>query len=713
MRDITIPGLDMSQFKNAFVDSDNKIPEINDPNIDVSQFSNAFVEAPQATGTNPPQENSQPSFMEQMTTLANDTIRTPYQFARGAARSVGDLKDMGLKALAYGGKGLLRGLNAPQHLQEGANAMVREADNSHAGEQIGEMVDKNTGGRSVPNTTSGKIAETMGEFSVLPAAKTPKALLGAAGASTAIHATPKMAEEGTLSSMGEDVLKAVAGDALARKTLQPDTAKKLLDIAKHPIENTMARLFATGAKPNKEAIELAKEAGVTLPFNVQMDGKANNLLANTVFKSVFANKAWKEVLQNADKDMKTNFMDALDIGSKNIIGKEAASLEFKKELQAVKEAKEARRQELYAKAYEQPQQPETPHHLIQALDTLNNKLHSDISGTKKSFVKKKVLEIVKNLGLGSDNKKSNAIPIKDLSELGDEAVDRIYKAFQKSGFKKEKPIELSRLDQLRQDLGEITDYGTKPGVVKLLGSLTKAITKDVESSGSREFVNAWNEARNFHKAEIAETVRTDLAQSLLNGQFPKEAYSFMQSPRHVRELSRLVGNSPKAKEVMRDLKNVKLQEIMADKVLSNEGSKISYANLATLFEKKSGNQELFKELMGAANYQKMQKLSKISQAIVKSGVDLSNPSGSAVIAKDLVLIASLASPAAGAAVKTIASINLVSKAATNPKTLDRALKFAEQKMKAPQKDRKGSLLTGAMRSGLLNIPNMKENRDEN
>ena len=144
------------------------------------------------------------------------------QVARGAASTYGGLLDL-----------LGNAVTAPA--QEFVHAHMpskeREPEDKPYAEKAAELVDKLVGEKDLtPTDKTGKFLQGVGQFMApLPipgsggyinAAKTGIGALAkhlgkesaiAGGASAAINLTPKLAEEGTLASVAEDVGKAIAG----------------------------------------------------------------------------------------------------------------------------------------------------------------------------------------------------------------------------------------------------------------------------------------------------------------------------------------------------------------------------------------------------------------------------------------------------------------------------------------------------------------------
>jgi len=660
------------------------------PSVDWDQYA---IESPQPI---PPETSD---LAKKNSAESPTTLNTAARLVKGAVTGLAGLGDLGTQAVAgipnlIGGAAELVGANQLAQSQYNLRDQINQG--ATLAERTGQGIDNLTEGtaldtKAIPGDTVGDIAETAGEF-ITPGGlftkgmKAAKGLgkltraeqignvAGSAGAATALN-TERLTQEGTPQALAEDILKAMFGDVVGRKALSPEMAKGLMRLAKNPVQEALGHGFAAAANPEKELARIAREEGINVPLNVLVRSKGNSFLANNMFESIFASKAWKENLKHLNDDMMAGVKNALDDVSPKLLGKDAASEAFRTELKAVSSELEKLRMDKYAKATEllKPTDRIKPIHTMEALSDIEKK----VTAPSPSPAQKAVLQEIKTLrkAWGLEEAPRKGVKLSDIAPpLREKAANKI-KAISASSSSEIPVTEMisQRSATLGKGVGDDLPYGVRAWFDKM----ASAMEKDIATTNNPEFLQAFRQAQTFFATDIAGRVRTDLSKSLQSGTFPKEAYAFMDSPRHVKELQRLVGESPKGIEIMQDLKRAKLQEVLHDKVVT--GDTLSAANLATLFEKRSIQQPMLKELLGSS-YDKMRKLSKLARGLQQAGADFTNTSKTAVVGKEMAALLSLFNPTK--ALKTlpvVATLKGLSKAMTNPKIIDRALEIAEKR----------------------------------
>jgi hypothetical protein len=454
-------------------------------------------------------------------------------------------------------------------------------------------------------------------------------------------------------------------------------------------EETVGRALSLLAKPNENVLKAAKDLGVDIPFNVKLDSYISNFLANSVFKSIFSSEKYKKGIQAADQKMIDLIKDKIESIAPENIGKETASRDYFQKLKQEEAEISSKANKLYDKTreYLTSNDKVVPTHTLDTIKELKGKLSADVPSSDMKFVLKRLAELSEAWGLGSQKLKID-------ERLGKNAQEEINKYLESL---KSVPSEISldKLIQQRSAFMRDIQYGEEArGAKGFMTSLISALDKDISSTKNKEFLNNWRAANSFYKQEIADRVRSDFAESLYKGQMPKEAFNYMTSPQNINELSRILGTSPAAKQVMQSLKRAKAEEYIHDALKVGEGG-ISYAKLAQMFENKSRHKPLLKALMGEHSFEDMNKLAKISQQFIKSGKQAANPSGTALAQEDFKRIGNMMYGILGIGVgtgqllgtaATTAGINLLSRLAANQKYTDAAAKFALARQQNKLKD---------------------------
>ena len=183
-----------------------------------------------------------------------------------------------------------------------------------------------------------------------------------------------------------------------------------------------------------------------------------------------------------------------------------------------------------------------------------------------------------------------------------------------------KEVPLKKMVAQKSSFMDIFGHGKFEDSRNLGGILIKGMDESISSTKNKKFLGKYRIANDYYKNEEIGRIRSDVGKALLKGTLPKQAYDYMDSPARINEMSRILGPSPAAQQIVQGLKRAKLEEVIKDKVFTADGN-LSYANLANLFSKNEGNQELFQSLLGKKSYDKLEELADVSRAHVKSGKD--------------------------------------------------------------------------------------------
>jgi hypothetical protein len=434
-------------------------------------------------------------------------------------------------------------------------------------------------------------------------------------------------------------------------------------------EETIPYLLSIGAKPNEQMIQNAKKLGIEPPSHVQLDSKLSSFLNNSYLKSIFSSQQYQDTIKNADQKMINSVIDKINSVNPNVLEKESASKLYRESLSEEAKKIDKHANELYdnARKFLSPQDKVKPNHTLNMIKELKSKLSATVPSSDMKFVLKRLSELSSGWGLTP----------KGLKAIEKEYPPEVYSKYLESLKTTAPEIPLDQLIQQRSAFMRDIKYGAEArGAKGFMNSLISSLDKDIASSSNKEFINNWREANKFYKNEVSDRIRTDFAESLRKNEMPKEAYAYMSTPQHINELQRILGSSPASKQVMNALKRSKLQEVVLDRVTNADGS-MSYANLANLFNKKSTQQGMLKSLLGDNNYKDLSEIAEIAATYNKVGKQYANPSGSALTKQDFDRIGNAMTFFIGAGTLGIVNPYMVSKIVSNPKYIDKAVKFAK------------------------------------
>jgi len=427
----------------------------------------------------------------------------------------------------------------------------------------------------------------------------------------------------------------LTAEQLARQAAKQSQKESLEKIGNpNKTQRVIGKILSKTVKKDEgweELIKSAKEEGVDLPFNVALGGgKFKNLLANNIFKSMFTSKSYNAVITNADRSMVNGLKEVIEsvhpFPSLRGEASESARNFLKNESEAV--LKEQRQLYDYAESLIKPEDKVSIAPFIKRADKILTSMSDSPSGARAT-VYNKILDIYDKWGLLSKKDKKVADELASYVGTMDGREVRIPQEILEKALaigqskKSDAQILASRVENLRKDWNQLYDPA-KQDFSKMFGSLTKGLKESLETSPNKDYTSALFSADKFHEMNVANRIKTDMAQSLMNGEVPKEAFQYMDTPQRVKQLSHIMGDSPQAKEVMQSLKRAKLNEILYEKAVDgqsailNESGHIKYGALASSLIK-SHNIELVKELLDPAAFQQLQRLAKISKGFFESG----------------------------------------------------------------------------------------------
>jgi hypothetical protein len=587
-------------------------------------------------------------------------------------------------------------------------------------EQVSKMAGRDLTPR--PEDTVGQFAHKTGQFLAPPyfgagkATKEGAKALGkfiskeagmATGAAGALTLTPSLTEEGTGGRSIEDLAKIFLGSKVPGSTakfgkfITSEASKgNLIGALKEGTMKGTAKALSSLSKPSEKVFEAAKKYGINLPANVGMDNPVLNFLHNNVYKSIFTNKVYKKVGEEANNAMMKQVKGSIDkLGSIGVQPK-TASDNFSTYLKNEKEAAQEKVSELYnnSKSLLKPDDVVIPANTNTSLDFINNELSKS---PYLSDASKKVLNIVNNTAHNMGLINNQAFKINnqsiDLGKFGGEQAKSLL-----ASLKSTKPQNVEKLIALRSNLMETLNYSPEvKGRKGLLKGLVSSIDKDIDTVNNKEFLDSWRGANKFKKDVEVGLYQSDMANSLLSGKAPREAFNQMDTIQGIRDIEKIANETSKGRELFHDLKAAKAREILGSAIQGSlETGDLKHGQFAKIFT--PGNetqQELLKELIGKEEFKKLSEIAEISESFSRSGRDLLNTSGTAIAAADINKVEKIVLGALGfvtlsnpslllGAGAHAGSINLSSKLLSNQKFVAELRKYALERQRGNEKHAK-------------------------
>lgn len=653
--------------------------------------------------------------------IVNTYIAAPVLNAVGGGA---ELAAKGISSISPGAEELL---NEAAQKAYGARDFYQK---SNLAGNVSEAFNEAAGKDITPQDTTGKILNAAGEFSfplsnVVKGAKTTGQVLGAIGkhlgvagaGGAALEGTKdyRLTEEGTTGRIVEDFLTTLTGMAAGDKGLSAAKQKivnstenileKVLNKADRTapknasseevggIRKGVAKALSLGANPNLEVNAAARAEGIDLPFEVALGGKIQKFMANTGLKSLFVTKAYNNVIENADRDMINAVKNKINEINPVQLDGELSSINALEHLKSEKASIKSEVNELYDKASSLLKETDNakPVNTYEAMNDILPKISPASPSKDMQFVASRISRIGKEWGFLPDLTKFEDSP---------ELIRKIKDAWGKGDGLRDIPAsEINiQLQALKNDLKYEKDI---PGVKNLLNGFISAMEKDLNSIPNKEFLEARSAANKYFKENEADRIRTTISESILKGEAPTQAFTYMQSAPEIRELKRIMGDSEAANQIITSLKRAKLEQILVSNIMDSSGT-ITYSKLSNMFNKAPEKQALLKELLGD-QYAGMKELAKISQGFVTAGKEFGNPSKTTLSSRDingikdlLTVLGNTAATVAGSTalhgvgagmVIEPLGIKVLSRIVADRKIINTAIKYAEAAQKRKQKDK--------------------------
>jgi len=442
-------------------------------------------------------------------------------------------------------------------------------------------------------------------------------------------------------ALGKTVAESVTqAEKMAMRQAEKEATKEF-----NPLHKAGGKILSVGSKVDEQLVKDARAEGIRLPYNVYLNNPFHNILVNNVFKSIFTSRVFRNVLKEADEGMVNGLKQTLEgVHPEHVLRGEASDT-ARTFLHAEKEAVQKQGKELYdySDSLIEPTDKVSIKPFIEKADKILTTMSDSPSGARAT-VYNKILDIYDKWGLLSKEEKkvadelSSFVGVMDGREvkIPQEVLDKVSDIGRAK--KQDMHILASKVENQRKDWNQLYNP-LKNDFSRMFGVLTHGLKDSLKTSTNKKYIEALFSADKFHELNVANRVKSDIANSLMNGQIPKEAIHYMDTPLRVQELGKVLGDSPKAQEIFQSLKRAKLQEVLMDKAVDGssiitEKGQIRYGALANSI--KSHNAELMMELLGKEQFHRVRRLANIADSLSRSGREIgTNTSMTSIASSDL------------------------------------------------------------------------------
>lgn len=202
-------------------------------------------------------------------------------------------------------------------------------------------------------------------------------------------------------------------------------------------------------------------------------------------------------------------------------------------------------------------------------------------------------------------------------------------------------------DLINNKLGiqDIINYEAQGGAKKLLKSLVYEIDQSIMSyeANNEKFGKLYPKAKKEAQNHI-KTFRNKNIDQILKSEDPSSILNKLNSTQGIRDVGKALGEYSEGKALFNDLKRYKLDQLIGDNLIDGVTKQAKLGTFSKLLEK-GKNREIVKELLGATEFNRLQKLQSNAGQLSNSANKFFNSSQSATTALDAAAIMTLFSQA--------------------------------------------------------------------
>lgn len=484
-------------------------------------------------------------------------------------------------------------------------------------QEVGEGIDKVTGGYTTPQGKEERITRQGGEFvgaAAFPIGTAPKAAeLVGAGVGGLLAGGAREAGAGPLAELGIAIGGTLVGGAGARGAQAlPKIAK---NVAEEGIKPSAAKFVSNipflKVKPDqirKDVVKAAKELDLDLPLSAIADNPTLQMLETTLAESALSGNALKTARENLAKEYVQKFKSTIEKVSETAFENRAeAGTAIKNALETAQSSGRETITGLY----------ETALNLIPEADTIKT---PGLLGKTRSIIKR----LEKTLRPSIEESRTLSI----LKEIEGGLVDS------KGNLK---PINADRLVGFKRSLNDTIDFEAQGGSKKLLKAVLGDVKKEINNYGKQnpEFFNAYRLAEDSF-AQFSEAFRNKEISNALKQQTPESLLNLGSQPSKIQKLEEALRYLPEevSQKALNDFRRAKLEELLTNQFIMEKDAGVKYQTASNVFNDPKRRQ-LIRSIAGEETYQDLKRLSTVADGITKGFKRFANASGSGVRAVDI------------------------------------------------------------------------------
>lgn len=202
-------------------------------------------------------------------------------------------------------------------------------------------------------------------------------------------------------------------------------------------------------------------------------------------------------------------------------------------------------------------------------------------------------------------------------------------------------IKLSPVKDLVNDkiaLNDIINYEVQGGTKQHLKRIVKELDKAILSHGKQNPSFAKNYyIANKKFSEHAKKFRNRSMTSFLKSSDPSKVINKMNSVQGIREIGDILNSSKEGKEIFNNLKRLKLDQTIGDKLVDSTTQQIKLGTFSKLLEK-GNSREVMKELLGNDSFRVLEKIQNNAGHLADAAQKFYNASKSASVGVDVAIM---------------------------------------------------------------------------
>lgn len=188
-------------------------------------------------------------------------------------------------------------------------------------------------------------------------------------------------------------------------------------------------------------------------------------------------------------------------------------------------------------------------------------------------------------------------------------------------------------------LNDIINYEVQGGQKQLLKEIVSELDRAIISHGKENPTFAKNYILSNKKfSNHAKTFRNKDISNLLRTENPSQILNRMNSVHGIKNLEKILSKSPEGKSLFNDLKRMKLDEVIGNKMTDSASQQVKLGTFSKLLEK-GKNRDIIREIVPKSAFSRLEKLQKNAGRLADAADKFYNSSKSGTVATDAAIIA--------------------------------------------------------------------------